>query len=166
MSILEDKLRIATKAQTTPNSDWTGAIYNPSFENRMQHWDSEGTYKPLESMRADNYPWAGTSGSRYGFRNNSDNVPQKVKMFQNIDSVSIGVYKLRATVYTNSKTMSLFGNDLTVNVPQSDNPDEAKEIEQIVVSWDGKRITLGVIGSLMGGEQLRIDNIRLEFVSK
>ncbi len=166
MSILEDKLRIATKAQTTPNSDWTGAIYNPSFENRMQHWESEGTYKPLESMRADNYPWAGTSGSRYGFRNNSDNVPQKVKMFQNIDSVSIGVYKLRATVYTNSKTMSLFGNDLTVNVPQSDNPDEAKEIEQIVVSWDGKRITLGVIGSLMGGEQFRIDNIRLEFVSK
>jgi hypothetical protein len=166
MGLLEDKLRIATKAQRSHNSDWTGAIYNPSFENRMEHWLSEDKYKPLESVKTERYEWSKATGNRYGYRNNSDVIPVKVKMFQNIDSVASGVYKLRATVYTNSNTMSLFGNDLTANIPKCDSPDEPKEIEQIVVSWDGKRISLGVIGTLMGGEQFRIDNIRLEYVSE
>ena len=165
ISILADKLRVATKVQTTNNSDWTYAIYNPSFEDKGKHWVAMTGYKPLDVLRKDSLAWAYADGERYAYRVNDNDAPVQINYFQDIDSVQIGIYRLKATIYTNSKTVSIYGNELKTVITPCSSTDEAREVEQILVSWNGKRITLGVIGTLQKGEEFRIDNFRLEYLS-
>ena len=171
--VLEDVLRIATKYQTSEHTDWTGAIYNPSFENKGAHWGTRTdiSCKPLENAKVSGdgtvRPWSKVSGTRYAYRNNTASTPIAVNYQQRIDSVPSGLYKMRATVYTNSKTMTVFGNNLNSYVASSASPDDAKEVEQlIIVQTNESSITIGVNGTLKANEEFRIDNFRLEYISE
>ncbi len=166
MDALEDILRVATKAQVTEHTDWTGAIYNPSFENHGAHWGAQSGYKPLDNAKVATMPWSRATGARYAYRVNDNDAPVQINYYQDIDSVQIGIYRLKATIYTNSKTVSIYGNELKTVITPNTSTDEAREVEQILVSWNGKRITFGIIGTLRKGEQIRVDNFQLEYISR
>ena len=166
INILADKLRIATKAQTSSHTDWTGALYNPSFENKGLHWTTTTGYKPLDVLRKDSLAWAYADGERYAYRYNDGDTPVNVCYYQDVDTVQPGIYRVKATVYTNSKTMSIYGNDIKSGIYPCNDTNDVRTVEQMVVSWDGKRITLGVIGTLQAGEEFRIDNFQLEYLSR
>ena len=166
MDALEDILRVATKAQVTEHTDWTGAIYNPSFENHGAHWGAQSGYKPLDNAKVTTMPWSRATGARYAYRVNDNDAPVQINYYQDIDSVQIGIYRLKATIYTNSKTVSIYGNELKTVITPNTSTDEAREVEQILVSWNGKRITFGIIGTLRKGEQIRVDNFQLEYISR
>lgn len=169
LDILEDCLRVATKAQVEEGTDWTGAIYNPSFEHQrsMHHWLIESSeYKPFQAHSASKqgYEWKYVTGSRYAYRSNSSATKMKVNFYQEVDTMLTGVYKLRATIYTNSKTMSIYGNELTYNLIPCESADDVMEFEGILALFT-PNLKLGVIGELGENEEFRIDNIRLEFLS-
>ncbi|MBO4664655.1 MAG: hypothetical protein J5663_09630, partial [Bacteroidaceae bacterium] len=172
-AILADNIRIATKAQVTDHSDWTNAIYNPGFEDKGAHWSTitDGNYKPLNiakvSGEGSTIPWSHATGNRYAYRQNTSSSPMSIHYSQRIDSVQAGIYMAKATVYTNSKTMSLFCNNMMSAISPCPSTDDAIEVMLIcVVQPNENKISIGITGTLNSGEEFRIDNIRLEFVTK
>jgi len=164
ISHLEGWLRTATKSQTSHNSNWTGAILNNSFEDGMSCWKTMSGYKSFKAQ--DNNPvWSGTHKKLYAFRDNTGSTKMKANFYQDIDTVQPGVYKLKARYYTNSSTMTIYGNDLKGTLTPCTSKEPYKEIEQLVLCWDGKRITLGFVGDLYTNEVIRVDSIALTFLS-
>ena len=162
--IISDALRVATKAQTSSNTDWTNAIYNPGFEDRNSHWITMAgdDYRPLESVKTSDIPWIFASGKRYAYRKNMGDTPINVSFYQDIDSVPSGMYKIKATVYTNSKTMDFLANEGLFNIKSSSSENIYRTLELTGVNLS-KKLRIGVKGVLQPGEEFRMDDIRIEY---
>ena len=162
--IISDALRVATKAQTSSNTDWTNAIYNPGFEDRNSHWITMAgdDYRPLESVKTSDIPWIFASGKRYAYRKNMGDTPINVSFYQDIDSVLPGMYKIKATVYTNSKTMDFLANEGLFNIKSSSSENIYRTLELTGVNLS-KKLRIGVKGVLQPGEEFRMDDIRIEY---
>ena len=162
--IISDALRVATKAQTSSNTDWTNAIYNPGFEDRISHWITMAgdDYRPLESVKTSDIPWIFASGKRYAYRKNMGDTPINVSFYQDIDSVLPGMYKIKATVYTNSKTMDFLANEVLFNIKSSSSENIYRTLELTGVNLS-KKLRIGVKGVLQPGEEFRMDDIRIEY---
>ncbi len=160
--IISDALRVATKAQTSSNTDWTNAIYNPGFEDGNSHWITESDCRPLESVKTSDIPWIFASGKRYAYRKNTGDTPINVCFYQDIDSVSLGMYKIKATVYTNSKTMDFLANEGLFNIKSSSSENIYRTLELTGVNLY-KKLRIGVKGVLQPGEEFRMDDIRIEY---
>ena len=161
--IISDALRVATKVQTSSNTDWTNAIYNPGFEDRNSHWITMAgdDYRPLESVKTSDIPWIFASGKRYAYRKNMGDTPINVSFYQDIDSVLPGMYKIKATVYTNSKTMDFLANEGLFNIKSSSSENIYRTLELTGVNLS-KKLRIGVKGVLQPGEEFRMDDIRIE----
>jgi len=165
-SKLERCLRYATKAQSSKNADWTGAIYNRSFEHGMQNWNTMSGYKSFKAQDT-NPIWAGTHKKLYAYCDNIDSTKIQVNFYQDIDTVKVGgMYKVKARYYTNSESMYIYGNDIKAKLTPCTSKEPYKEIERLLyVCWEEKRFTLGFVGELMAGEEIRVDSIALTYVS-
>ncbi len=162
---LEEYLVVATKKQTSNNANWTGAIRNNGFENHMVSWRTNDGYRSFSSAKVSDNPWEAATGSRYAYRDNGNATDIKVNIEQVIDHVQAGIYRLKATIRTNSNTMELFGSGINTSIPKCGDGVSAVVVEQVAVSWVGEDFSVGVIGTLKKGESIAIDNLELEFVS-
>lgn len=172
LGMLPFYLKDATKKQTSYPAEWTGALLNSSFEDGMNDWEckiynenEELTNQSFIVNSIDEADWAFASGNKYAYKVNTTDKPLDIRLDQDIDSVAVGYYKIKATVYTSSNTMNILGNENEhINVSPCTSRDEAKEIVLITSSVNGKRITIGATGTLLPGEKFMVDNIQLEYV--
>lgn len=150
--------RTAVKAQTTPGSDFTGAIINNSFEAGFSSgWTNGGMdiqgNTSLDMKDGNNYceKW-------------QPNGTVSVK--QVISSLPMGQYKLTVTARTRgTKSGYIYINDTKTDL---DIDDTCKDFEVIAMVEEGSDIEIGFsgVGTGAASSWFAIDNFRLTLISK
>ena len=145
----------AVKAQTTPNSDWTGAIVNPSFETGdFTGWTNKG----MAIQGNDSFEKDGAKYAEKWQPNGTFNVTQT------ITAMLAGTYHLTAKVKARGvRSAKLFAGDARKDIVISDNTDTYTLVFACGAN-DNVNIGFTGEGTGAGSSWLCVDDFHLTYI--
>ena len=153
---LQAALAVATKAQTTEGSDWTGLITNPSFETgNFSGWTNSG----LEVQDNDSFEKVGSYYAEAWQPNGTKSVKQT------ISAMPAGVYRLSAKSKARGVTSAkIFANGIDKAITIAN---ETATYSVEFACDDNANVELGFegVGTGAGSSWLCVDNFTLSLVS-
>lgn len=157
-------LVVAVKSQTTPGSDWTGLISNPSFEENTGGfqapigWTCEGTDNGIQTQNNngfDGYRVGNMFAERW-----SGGTVNDFDAYQIINDMPAGVYELKAVATFNGTGGYLYANEVKANIT------DAKYYTVSIALDENADLKIGVKNETSGnGSWFKCDNFTLTLVS-
>ncbi len=167
ITVLDEAFVIATKLQTSENSDFTGAIVNPSFETGNTNGWTVGSSNDTGARDNNNptYVMSGADGN-WVFNTWQTGLP----ITQTITGIPNGTYKLSAVVAADPGTKIFITANDEMTGASTDRKENGKQVELEFVVKDNTA-TIGAIGgsgqkyNAEGGDWYKVDNFHLTYIS-
>ena len=161
---LKAALAAAIKAQTTADSDWTGLIANPGFEENSGAyqapigWTLEGTASGIQTQSNTGFDGYRV-GTMFGERWSNATIGD-FDAYQTITGMPAGVYELKAVATFDGTGGYLYANDNKVNVT------DAKYYSLQIALDVNSELRIGVKNETSGnGSWFKCDDFTLTLVS-